>query len=48
MGNKDRAAKMVKKPKKDVKIKAVAKEEPVPVTVEVIKRKRKEQSSGDE
>ncbi len=48
MGNKDRAQKMVKKPKKDQKIKAVTKEEAIPVNVEVVKRKRKEQVAGEE
>lgn len=48
MGNKDRAPKMVKKPKKDQKIKAVTREEAVPVTVEVVKRKRKERTADGE
>jgi hypothetical protein len=48
MGNKDRAPKMVKKPKKDAKVKAIAREEPMPVTVEVVKRKRKERPADDE
>ena len=48
MGNKDRSPKMVKKPKKDLKIKAVTREESLPVAVEVVKRKRKERSADDE
>jgi hypothetical protein len=48
MGNKDRAPKMVKKPKKDAKVKAIAREEPMPVNVEVVKRKRKEQPADVE
>ncbi len=42
MGNKDRAPKMQKKPKKDAKAKIVTREEPVSMTVELVKRKRKE------
>jgi hypothetical protein len=39
---------MVKKPKKDAKVKAIAREEPVPVTVDVVKKKRKERPADDE
>jgi hypothetical protein len=39
---------MVKKPKKDAKVKAVTREEPVPMAVEVVKRKRKERQPDDE
>jgi hypothetical protein len=48
MGNKDRAPKMVKKPKKDAKVKAITSQEPLPVTVEVIRKKRKEQTADAE
>jgi hypothetical protein len=33
---------MEKKPKKDAKPKEISREEPVPMTVEVVRRKRKE------
>lgn len=42
MANKNRPARMEKKPKKDAKVKAVKTEPVTPVMVEVIKRKRKE------
>lgn len=45
MANKNRPARMEKKPKKDAKSKEVTREEPVPMTVEVVRRKRKESSS---
>jgi len=48
VANKNRPARMQKKPKKDVKQKAISTEEVVPVTVEVIKRKRKERLPDDE
>jgi hypothetical protein len=38
---------MARKPKKDAKIKAVTREEPLPMTVEVVKRKRKEPPPED-
>ena len=48
MGNRDRQSKMVKKPKKDAKAKIVTREEPVAVTVEVVKRKRKERQPDED
>jgi hypothetical protein len=48
VANKNRPARMEKKPKKDTKVKAVTREEPIPMTVEVVKRKRKERLPGDE
>lgn len=48
MANKNRPARMEKKPKKDTKVKAVSNEEVVPMTVEVIKRKRKERLPDEE
>jgi hypothetical protein len=42
MASKDRPSREQKKPKKDAKAKIVAREEPTPVAVEVVKRKRKE------
>lgn len=42
MANKNRQGRMEKKPKKDAKTKVVTREEPVQMTVEVVKRKRKE------
>ncbi|HLH74411.1 MAG TPA: hypothetical protein VKX96_14070 [Chloroflexota bacterium] len=48
MANKNRPARMQKKPKKDAKLKTVSTEEAVPMTVEVIKRKRKERLPEDE
>ncbi len=42
MANKAPSKKEAKKPKKDAKLNVTAKEPPVPVTVEVVKRKRKE------
>jgi hypothetical protein len=48
MANKNRPARMEKKPKKDAKAKVVTREEPVPMTVEVVRRKRKEQPTDNE
>lgn len=48
MGNKNRPARMEKKPKKDAKVKAISQEEAVPMTVEVVKRKRKERQPDGE
>jgi len=49
MGNKNRPARMEKKPKKNAKVKPVAiQEEVVPTVVEVVKRKRKERLPDDE
>ena len=42
MPNKSPGQKEMKKPKKDAKVNAVLKEAPVPMTVEVVKKKRKE------
>ena len=42
MGNKDRPKQMVKKPKKDAKIKPIKSESVTPMMVDVVKRKRKE------
>ena len=47
MGNRDRQSKMAKKPKKDLKAKIVTREEPMPVAVELIKRKRKERQPDE-
>ncbi len=41
MANKAPGKREAKKPKKDAKLNIVVKEAPVPVTVEVVKRKRK-------
>jgi hypothetical protein len=38
---------MERKPKKDAKVKEVSREEAVPMTVEVVKRKRKERQPDD-
>ncbi len=48
MANKNRPARMEKKPKKDAKVKEVSHEEAIPMTVEVVKKKRKERSSDDD
>lgn len=48
MPSKDRPAREQKKPKKDAKAKIVTREEPLPMTVEVVKRKRKERLPDDE
>lgn len=49
MGNKNRPARMVKKPKKDTKLKAITThEEMPPAVVEVVKRKRKERLPEEE
>ena len=48
MANKDRPPKMQKKPKKDTKLKAVIQEDLSPMTVEVVKRKRKERLPVDD
>lgn len=48
MANKNRPARMEKKPKKDAKAKVVTREEPVQMTVEVVKRKRKDPTSDNE
>jgi hypothetical protein len=45
MANKNRPARMEKKPKKDAKLKEVTREEPIPMTVEIVRKKRKESSS---
>jgi hypothetical protein len=45
MANKNRPARMVKKPKKDAKPKEISREEPLPMNVELIRRKRKESDS---
>jgi hypothetical protein len=42
MPNKSPGKREVKKPKKDAKVVAVLKEAPTPMSVEVIKKKRKE------
>jgi hypothetical protein len=42
MANKAPSKKEAKKPKKDQKVNAVLKEAPAPISVEVVKRKRKE------
>ncbi len=42
MANKAPGKKEAKKPKKEAKVNSALKEVPVPVTVEVVKRKRKE------
>ena len=42
MPNKSPGKKEVKKPKRDAKVSAVLKEPPAPMTVEVVKKKRKE------
>jgi hypothetical protein len=42
MPNKSPGKKELKKPKKDAKVNAVMKEAPVPVSVEVVKKKKKE------
>lgn len=48
MPSKDRPAREQKKPKKDLKTKAVTREEPLPMTVEVVKRKRKERPTDED
>ncbi len=48
MGNRNRPARMERKPKKDAKAKVVTREEPVQVIVEVVKKKRKERPLDDE
>lgn len=48
MPSKDRPAREQKKPKKDAKTKIVTREEPLPMTVEVVKRKRKERTSDED
>ncbi len=49
MGNKDRPARMQKKPKKDAKLKSITTREESPaMAVEVIKRKRKERLPDEE
>jgi hypothetical protein len=48
MANKNRPARMERKPKKDAKAKIVTREEPIPMTVEVVKRKRKERPQDSE
>lgn len=48
MPSKDRPAREQKKPKKDAKAKIITHEEPIPVTVEVVKRKRKERSPDED
>jgi len=47
VANKNRPARMEKKPKKDAKPKEISREEPLPMTVELIRRKRKEPNSGE-
>ena len=42
MANKAPSKKEVKKPKKDARVSAAIKEAPVPMAVEVVKKKRKE------
>ncbi|HLG51992.1 MAG TPA: hypothetical protein VKY56_10235 [Chloroflexota bacterium] len=42
MGNKDRPARMQRKPKKDAKVKPISREDTTPMVVEVVPRKRKE------
>lgn len=42
MANKAPGKKEAKKPKKDVKVSAALKEAPMPMVVDVVKRKRKE------
>ena len=48
MANKDRPARMIKKPKKDTKLKAIIHEETPPTVVEVVKRKRKERDPDED
>lgn len=48
MANKAPNKREGKKPKKDAKVTAALKEAPVPVTVEVVKRKRKEKDGSDD
>jgi|GEM_PF-3867790 len=48
MANKDRPKQMVKKPKKDAKIKAIKSDSVTPMMVEVVKKKRKERLLEDE
>lgn len=49
MGNKNRPARMQKKPKKDAKLKSITTHEEAPtVAVEVVKRKRKERLPDEE
>ncbi len=49
MGNKDRPARMQKKPKKDAKLKTITThEETTAMAVEVVKRKRKERLPDEE
>lgn len=48
MANKDRPKPMVKKPKKDAKIKEIKSEPTTPVMVEVVKRKRKERGPEED
>jgi len=48
VANKNRPARMQKKPKKDAKQKTISTEEVIPVSVEVVKRKRKERLPDDE
>lgn len=47
MGNRDKGKKEVKKPKKDAKISTALREAPVPVTVDVVPKKRKERVESD-
>ncbi|HEX5414765.1 MAG TPA: hypothetical protein VFZ25_03805 [Chloroflexota bacterium] len=48
MGNKDRPKPMVKKPKKDAKLKPIKSEPATPAMVEVVKRKRKEREPEED
>jgi hypothetical protein len=49
MANKDRPARMQKKPKKDAKLKSITTHDESPaVAVEVVKRKRKERLPDEE
>jgi len=47
MPNKSPSKKEMKKPKKDAKVNAVFKEAPAPMSVEVVKKKRKERSEEE-
>ncbi len=47
MANKAPGKKEAKKPKKDAKVSAALKEAPTPMTVEVVKRKRKERDEEE-
>ena len=47
MPNKSPGKKEMKKPKKEAKVNAVLREAPVPMAVEVIKKKRKERDEEE-